>query len=321
MRRFLPILEWGPRYDRRDAVERPRRGGDRDDHADPAIAGLCDARRPAARGGALRLDRCRSSLYALFGTSRTLAVGPVAVVSLMTASAVGELAVQGTPEYLAAAMLLALLSGVMLILMGLFRLGFVANFLSHPVISGFITASGLLIAAGQLKHILGISAGGHTLPEIVTDLVVNIGQTNLVTPRHRPPVLALPLFWCGQAEVAGWWLRARPALADVTTKAGPSRRWPRPSSHRAARSRTAGVALVGAIPQGLPVPGVPAFDARAHPPARGPGPADQPIGFVESVSVAQTLASKRRQRILPDQELIGLGAANVASAISSRLSR
>src|SRR5690606_24824461 len=85
--------------------------------------------------------------YAAFGTSRTLAVGPVAVVSLMTASAIGEIAAQGTPAYLAAAMLLALLSGAMLIAMGLFKLGFVANFLSHPVISGFITASGLLIAA------------------------------------------------------------------------------------------------------------------------------------------------------------------------------
>lgn len=84
--------------------------------------------------------------YAVFGTSRTLAVGPVAVVSLMTASAIGEIAAQGTPAYLAAAMLLAFLSGAMLIAMGLFRLGFVANFLSHPVISGFITASGLLIA-------------------------------------------------------------------------------------------------------------------------------------------------------------------------------
>ena len=99
----------------------------------------------------------------------------------MTASAIGEIAAQGTPAYIAAAMLLAFLSGAMLIAMGLFKLGFVANFLSHPVISGFITASGLLIAAGQLKYLLGVPAGGHTLPQIVAGLVANIGSVNLPT--------------------------------------------------------------------------------------------------------------------------------------------
>lgn len=89
--------------------------------------------------------------YALIGSSRTLAVGPVAVVSLMTATTVGEIAAQGTEAYLVAATLLALISGAMLVGMGLLKLGFLANFLSHPVISGFITASGLLIAAGQVS--------------------------------------------------------------------------------------------------------------------------------------------------------------------------
>ena len=93
--------------------------------------------------------------YALFGSSNTLAVGPVAVVSLMTAAAIGKVAATGTPEYLGAAIALALISGLCLIALGLLRLGFLASLLSHPVISGFITASGLLIAASQLKHILG----------------------------------------------------------------------------------------------------------------------------------------------------------------------
>ena len=83
-------------------------------------------------------------VYTLFGTSMTLAVGPVAVASLMTASAVGEIAARGTPEYLGTAIALALISGLMLIAMGIARLGFLANFLSHPVISGFITASAVL---------------------------------------------------------------------------------------------------------------------------------------------------------------------------------
>lgn len=100
-------------------------------------------------------------LYAIFGTSRALAVGPVAVVSLLTAAAVGQVAEQGTAGYAVAALTLAFLSGGFLVLMGVFRLGFLANFLSHPVIAGFITASGILIAASQLKHILGEIGRAH----------------------------------------------------------------------------------------------------------------------------------------------------------------
>ena len=105
-------------------------------------------------------------LYAIFGTSRALAVGPVAVVSLLTASAVGQVAEQGTAGYAVAALTLAFLSGGFLLIMGVFRLGFLANFLSHPVIAGFITASGILIATSQLKHILGVTAHGLSLIHI-----------------------------------------------------------------------------------------------------------------------------------------------------------
>ena len=104
--------------------------------------------------------------YALFGSSRTLAVGPVAVVSLMTAAAAGQVAGGDSGAYLAATVILALLSGVFLVAMGLLRLGWIANLLSHSVISGFITASGLLIAASQLKHLLGIPMQGDTLWEL-----------------------------------------------------------------------------------------------------------------------------------------------------------
>lgn len=113
-------------------------------------------------------------LYAVFGTSRVLAVGPVAVVSLMTAAAIGEHAAAGTPVYWAIAVTLAFLSGALLLLMGFLKLGFLANFLSHPVISGFISASGLLIAAGQLKTILGVKAEGHHLLELLHSLLGQI---------------------------------------------------------------------------------------------------------------------------------------------------
>lgn len=314
---YLPILEWGRHYSRatltNDMVAAiivtimliPQ------SLAYAMLAGL-----PAEIG--LYASILPLVAYAVFGTSRTLAVGPVAVVSLMTASAIGEIAAQGTPAYLAAAMLLAFLSGAMLIAMGLFRLGFVANFLSHPVISGFITASGLLIAAGQLKYLLGIPAGGHTLPQIVIGIAENIGSVNLPTLILGASVLAFLYFVRLRLKRVLVVLGLSPRFADITTKAGPV----------AAVAVTIlaatmldlgeeGVALVGAIPQGLPVPALPAFDLELIRTLAVPALLISLIGFVESVSVAQTLAAKRRQRIVPDQELIGLGAANIASAISS----
>ena len=255
--------------------------------------------------------------YALFGTSRALAVGPVAVVSLMTASAVGEIAAQGTPEYLGAAIVLALLSGAMLIAMGLFRLGFLANLLSHPVISGFITASGLIIAAGQLKHILGISGSGSTMVEIVSGLVANLGTVNLYALAVGVPV-TLFLFWV-RSGLKPALVRAglRPRLADIIAKSGPV-------AAVAATTLAAhvfslgdkGVKLVGHIPSGLPAPALPPLDPQLWGQLVVPALLISVIGFVESVSVAQTLAAKKRQRIVPDQELIGLGAANIASGIS-----
>ena len=136
--------------------------------------------------------------YALFGSSRTLAVGPVAVVSLMTAAALAPLFPAGSAEYIGAAMLLALLSGLLLALMALLRLGFLANFLSHPVVSGFISASGILIAVGQFKHLLGVSASGESLRQILPQLWQALPAT------HWPTLLIglLSLAWL-------WWARIR----------------------------------------------------------------------------------------------------------------
>ena len=254
--------------------------------------------------------------YALFGSSNALAVGPVAVVSLMTAAAVGEIAAGGTPEYLGAALALALLSGVFLILLGLLRLGFLASLLSHPVISGFITASGLLIAASQLKHILGIDAGGHTLLELGRSLAAGIGETNLPTLGIGVAAMAF-LFWVrSRLKPLARRLGLGPRLADFLAKAGPV----------AAVLATIllvdrlalegeGVAVVGAIPQGLPPLALPPFDLDLWWRLLPSAVLISVVGFVESVSVAQTLAAKRRERIQPDRELLGLGAANVAAAV------
>ena len=255
--------------------------------------------------------------YAIFGTSRTLAVGPVAVISLMTATAAGGVAAQGSPEYVAAALILALLSGIILAAMGLLRLGFLANLLSHPVVSGFITASGILIALSQLKHILGIRASGETLPEMLRTMAETIGQTNASTVVVGVASL-LFLFWVrkGLKPLLLKW-GARPRLAEVIAKAGPV--FAVAASILAVVSLgldARGVAVVGEIPTGFPPITIPMFDAELWSALFVPALLISVIGFVESVSVAQTLAAKRRQRIEPDQELVGLGASNIAAAFS-----
>lgn len=255
--------------------------------------------------------------YAIFGTSRTLAVGPVAVVSLMTAAAVGNLALQGTAEYLAAATALAFISGGILILMGLMRLGILANFLSHPVISGFITASGIIIAASQLKHILGVDASGHNLLDILLALGSKLNQINLPTLVIGVTATAF-LFWVRKQlkpMLINFGMGER--LADIVAKAGPVlavvattvATWGFSLDEQ-------GVKVVGTVPTGLPGLHLPSFDADLWQQLFVSALLISVVGFVESVSVAQTLAAKRRQRISPDQELIGLGASNVASAAS-----
>ncbi|AVX05097.1 putative sulfate transporter YvdB [Maritalea myrionectae] len=253
--------------------------------------------------------------YALFGSSRTLAVGPVAVISLMTAAAVGKLALQGTAEYAAAAILLAFISGVMLLALGLFRMGFLANFLSHPVIAGFITASGIIIATSQLKHVFGVDAHGHNLLDLITSLVAHVGEINWITAAIGIPA-ALFLFWVRKGlKPLLIKLGLGKRLADILAKTGPVFAVAISIAIAAAfQLDSQGVALVGSVPQGLPALALPAFDLELVFALAGSAALISVIGFVESVSVAQTLAAKRRQRIDPDQELVGLGASNLASA-------
>ena len=256
--------------------------------------------------------------YALIGSSMTLAVGPVAVASLMTASALQPLAASGSAEYVAMAVQLSLLSGAMLLAFGALRLGFLAHFLSHPVISGFITGSAVLIAVGQLKHLMGVQAAGNNVFETIHALIHAIPQTKPVT------------FLLGLGGVIFLWASRR-FMATALSKMGVSAKAAELASKLAPMvavivstalvavfrlDETAGVSVVGAVPQGLPAFGFPMPDWSALGPLWLPALLISLVGFVESVSVAQSLALKREQRIKPDRELLGLGAANVASALS-----
>ncbi len=255
--------------------------------------------------------------YAVFGTSRTLAVGPVAVVSLMTAVAAGGIAASGTPEYLGAAIALALLSGLMLLAMGIFRLGFLANLLSHPVVSGFITASGIIIAASQLKHLLGISAHGENIVSLIGSIASNLADYNVYTLILGISATAF-LFWVRKGlKPLLKKLGANERFADIITKAGPVFAvFATTLAVLVFNLDKLGVKTVGEIPVGLPPIGLPEINVDLWSQLLVGALLISIIGFVESVSVAQTLAAKRRQRIDPDQELIGLGTSNIASAIS-----
>jgi SulP family sulfate permease len=256
-------------------------------------------------------------LYAIFGTSRALAVGPVAVVSLMTAAAIGNIAETGTMGYATAALTLAFLSGAMLLAMGILRLGFIANFLSHPVIAGFITASGILIATSQIGHILGVKTEGHTLPEILWSLWIGLGSANWITVLLGVSATTF-LFWVRKGLKPLLHKNGvGPRLADVLTKAGPVAAvvattlavWGFDLSEK-------GVKIVGSVPQSLPPFTIPDFSPSLVMQLVVPALLISVIGFVESISVAQSLAAKKRQRIDPDQELIGLGAANLGAAFT-----
>ena len=255
--------------------------------------------------------------YALFGSSRTLSVGPVAVASLMTASAVGAVASQGVVDYASAATLLALLGGLMLIAMGLLKFGFVSHFLSQPVVSGFITASAIIIALGQLGPLLGIALQGATLPSLGHDLYMQLREA------HAPTIAvgsgSMVFLLLARYRLSSWLgalgLRGRPA--ELIVRSAPVLVMAVLIPLSAAMSfESAGVPLVGHIPSGLPAFSAPNISWFLIQELALPAFLIALIGFIESVSVGKTLGAKRRQRIDPDQELIGLGAANTAAAIS-----
>lgn len=318
----LPILDWGRRYDRATFVSDgvaalivtimliPQ------SLAYALLAGL-----PAEVG--LYASVAPLLLYALLGTSSALAVGPVAVASLMTATAIGTLGTlgashaAGTPGYWQAAITLAFISGLMLLGMGLLRLGFLANFLSHSVISGFISASALIIAASQMKTLMGVSASGHDLLELLAALAAQATHTHGLTLAIGVGAIAWLSWTRRQLKPLLQRWGAGPLLADVLAKAGPVAAIAVTTALTWALDwQQAGVKVVGTIPQGLPPLTLPSFDAALWRELAMPALLIGVVGFVESVSVGQTLAAKRRERIAPDQELVALGASNVGAALT-----
>lgn len=319
LKQYLPILNWLPGYDRQAL-------------SSDSMAGLIVAIMLVPQGMAYALlaglppevglyaSIVPLVLYGLLGSSRALAVGPVAIVSLMVASTVGAYAESGSPDYIAAAILLAALSGVFLLAMGLLRLGFLVNFLSHPVISGFTSAAALVIGFSQLKHLLGFDIPrSHLITETIQHAITHISQLNSVTFAIAAFSLGLLLFW--KNKVPGL-LKASgmpEGLANPLSKAGPlvAVVITTLSVWAFGLDGASGIAVVGHVPAGLPPVGLPEFDLALVKELLPAAILISLVGFLESVSVAKSLASKRGQKIDANQELVALGAANIGAALTS----
>ncbi|MGX9219018.1 SulP family inorganic anion transporter [Massilia varians] len=239
-------------------------------------------------------------LYALFGTSSTQSVGPMAIISLMTASSLAPLAAPGSALYGVLAAQLALLSGVVLLACGLLRIGFLANFFSRPVMSGFTLGSALLIAWGQVRPLLGAMPPAVHWPSAALGLGA---LAVLVWARH---------YMAGSLRRTG----LSPVAADIGAKLAPMLVVIGATALvPLLKLEALGVATTGSVPAGLP--GLNLATSSGHWQALL-----QPallIGFMIfliSMSGAQTLALKRGEKLGSNQELVGLGAANIGSALS-----
>ncbi|MBT8401058.1 MAG: solute carrier family 26 protein [Rhodothermia bacterium] len=238
--------------------------------------------------------------YALLGTSRQLAVGPVAMVSLLVAAGITPLAEPDSADYIALAIILALMVGALQLVLGLARFGFLVNFLSHPVLAGFTSAAALIIGASQLKNLLGVPIErSNYVYKIVASAIQQAGDIHVATVLigiGSIAVLVLLRRW--KPTFPG------PLVAVVLTTVLV---W-------ATSAHEAGVSIVAAVPGGLPTPGLPAINLADLSQLAPTAIVIALVGFMESIAVAKAFASRHRYRVDANQELVALGVANIAGA-------
>lgn len=300
MRRWLPITRWLPGYQRRDLT------GD-------LTAGLTVGAMLIPQGMAYALlagmppqtglyaATVPLVLYAVFGTSRQLAVGPVAIMSLLTASAIAPLAEEGTAQYVELAALLALMVAGVHFLLGALRAGWVVNLLSHPVLVGYTAAAALIIGFSQVKHLLGVSIpSSESFLETLTELGKAVGDTSLVT-------LALSLGTVALLVGLKRWRKTFPAALAAVVLTTLAVEVLSLDQH--------GVKVIGEIPSDLPAFALPTFDGSAMGSLLPAALVITLAGFMESIAIAKVFARKNRYEVEPNQELVGLGAANAGAGL------
>lgn len=254
--------------------------------------------------------------YALFGSSRVMSVGPVAIASLMTGAALAPVAEPGSAEYIAAAIFLAVLSGVMLMVFGWMRLGQLAYFLSHPVISGFISGAALLIVLGQLSPLLGLSAHGDNALALVSAMYQAWPTLDPLTATIGLGSL-LVLWGCKTYLAAGLQqLGIAPSLAQLLAKLAPMMVVVLAIALVLLMAWEDQLRVVGAFPAGLPELALPTWRWDWLDALWLPALMIGLVGFIESVSIAHAFAAREGLKINADAELRGLGAANIVSGLS-----
>lgn len=242
-------------------------------------------------------------IAALWGSSSQLGTGPVAVVSLLTASAITPLAPVGSPEFVALAIMLAFIVGVFQLMLGVFKLGVVVNFLSHPVIVGFTNAAAMIIALSQVNKIFGVEKErSEFFMADIWGVIQNLGDTHIVTMIFG--VVAV----VGIMYAKKKWPKFPGVLAAVAGTTIVS--W-------AIDFESMGGAVVGTIPEGLPSLAMPIFNMEVFGTILTNAIIISLIGFMEAISIAKAMAAKTKERIDPSQELIGQGLGNIFGAMSS----
>ncbi len=300
LKRYFPILEWLPKYNKTQLQ------GDLSAGLTVGVMLIPQGMAYAMLAGLAPIHGLYAvtvplMLYAVLGTSRQLAVGPVAMVSLLTAAGIGALQPDSSEQYLLFAITLAFLVGLIQFLMGIFRLGFLVNFLSHPVISGFTSAAAIIIGLSQLKHLLRINLPNtEHIQEMLVAIAKNIGHAHL--PTLVIGVVAMIIIKYGKKIHKGLPTSLLAVVLGVLVV------WSFGLTEW-------GVKVVGNVPSGLPSVSMPAFDFNTWSALMPVALSISLVGFMESFAVAKAIQSKHKDyEVSANQELIALGAANFSAA-------
>ncbi len=316
--RLLPILGWAKTYNSNTF------GGDLSAGIITAILLIPQAMAYSALAGlppeiGLYASIAPPILYAFFGSSRTLAVGPVAVASLMVAHALSTIAAQGSSDYIAAALVLSVMIGLCFLLIGVLKLGFLTEFLSHPVMSGFTSAAALMIAFSQLTPFAGFEQKLYFTDLLSVDGLQNIaGRVNGTTLQIG---IASILLLYAARKYLGRIIGQIPALASLAqglSKTGPLLVLSLMTLIVMTFSldQTTAVAIIGIIPEGIPSFSFPEAEYSLLQDLAPSALLITLISYVESVAIAKVLAAKRRQKLDVNQEAWGLGFANLGAGFT-----
>lgn len=255
-------------------------------------------------------------IYAFFGSSPTLSIGPVAIISMMTFATLNPLFEVGSPVYIQAACLLALMVGVISLLLGMLRFGFLIQLISHPVIKSFIIASALLIALGQLKFLFNVPLQANNIPEFVLSVFEYIGlmhwESLIFGIASILFLVLMPKFFNLEAVkqrlgASGFIIKSLPLMLVVVSIA----------LVYFFNLQQVGIKTVGEIPSGFPALSMPFWNLELVLQLLPGAAMIAMISFVESLSIAQATALQQRSQLNSNQELIALGAANIGAGLSS----